>query len=422
MLILQSLAYQSYDITFSEWISILTVSLAPLVMHIASGVPQPSILAPTNPTWHDRICLYNPTSILWRYAAIADRRIRARGWNAVTMAATNAVFWTDRGWEGSEAMALRSAPCCTRRPEHPRVRVLSTQMLKTVVIMLQGAQGLYAGLEGITKGWGFAHMAMGVDGIFVFIAIFGLLRLCAASWLTDDFAFNAHEGIRGPLAVDTLEASSSPSSLCLPDGPRKTDNGHTAVFLPVSYWGSRLFRAGFCIIISGLWGFSLYVAMRMIWPEGPFVHTTITAFLVTLLFTQIATSNLMLVAYQIMCGRTTTTIIPCASRIWYKLFTLWLFGWVAVAFIIACLETRGTICGRYTSFPQSLGDQSTCFVGTELEVVSLNLTSRAAPRTYVLSVVETGSGTNSSSNPEMEAIFIQNFTGSCVGRFNSDLT
>jgi hypothetical protein len=71
------LEVQNQGITFPDWIGILTLCFAPLIAHVLSGAPRPSYLSPTRPTWHDQLTHYNPTSILWRYAAITDRRIRA---------------------------------------------------------------------------------------------------------------------------------------------------------------------------------------------------------------------------------------------------------------------------------------------------------------------------------------------------------
>lgn len=100
--------YQSQDIALSEWVTLLTLCLAPLIAHVVVGTPSPSYLCTSRPKWHEWICHYNPTSVLWRYTAITDRRIRARFWNRADLAATNALFWTPRGWDGSEAMVQHS--------------------------------------------------------------------------------------------------------------------------------------------------------------------------------------------------------------------------------------------------------------------------------------------------------------------------
>lgn len=82
--------YQSRDISFSNWISLFTLCLTPLVIHLTSGAPSASYLVNNRPRWHDRICHYNPISIMWWYLAIVDRCIRAIEWNAIDMATSNA--------------------------------------------------------------------------------------------------------------------------------------------------------------------------------------------------------------------------------------------------------------------------------------------------------------------------------------------
>lgn len=87
-----SISYSSYCISFAEWVNIFRLCPAPLFAHIISGTPSPSYLALTRPKWYDRLCIYNPTSILWRYAVIADRRIRAKSWHHNDLAAANAII------------------------------------------------------------------------------------------------------------------------------------------------------------------------------------------------------------------------------------------------------------------------------------------------------------------------------------------
>jgi hypothetical protein len=75
------LTYQSQGIAFTQWIELFTVCLAPLIAHVAAGAPTPTVLKKlrsTSPHWTSRLTHFNPISIIWRYNAIADRRVRAR--------------------------------------------------------------------------------------------------------------------------------------------------------------------------------------------------------------------------------------------------------------------------------------------------------------------------------------------------------
>src|SRR2546430_12965099 len=134
---------QSSDIMLDDWIALLTLCLAPIVMHIVAGAPSTVHLHHQPPAWHDIICHYNPTSILWRYFTILDRRIRAKTWDSADMAASNASFWTEHGWDGSETMTEKSRKSWTRLPSHARVNFFSVSAAKTIIVSLQGVQAIY---------------------------------------------------------------------------------------------------------------------------------------------------------------------------------------------------------------------------------------------------------------------------------------
>src|SRR5271154_709206 len=98
---------QCHHIDFSEWMSLFTLCLTPLAVHIFAGVPEPIVLKDPKPQWRDRICHLNPTSIFWRYYAITVRRWCAKRWEPDDVAATNAVFWTGKKWNGSEKIMIK---------------------------------------------------------------------------------------------------------------------------------------------------------------------------------------------------------------------------------------------------------------------------------------------------------------------------
>jgi len=173
---------QSQDIQFNEWIDLSTLCLAPLIAHIIAGVPSATFRHPERrPKWHERMGIFNPTSIIWRYFAILDRRVRAKSWDALTMAASNAVFWTSEGWDGSEAMITKSDEYCLRKPAHTHIDFFSGTSAKTLIVALQGVEALYTLLLGITspKSNKYANL-VAFNFVFTPLAIFGLLRLPVA--------------------------------------------------------------------------------------------------------------------------------------------------------------------------------------------------------------------------------------------------
>lgn len=241
------LSHQSYNISFTEWISIFTLCLAPLIAHIIAGVPQTSYLCSRRPKWHEIIGHYNPTSIMWRYAAITDRRLRARFWDRMDLAASNTLFWTSRGWDGSESMIILTSPYCFHLPERARVAVLSREMVKTVIVTCQGIQAVMILLGTITaRSTTFFEPYIATDTIFFPLAIIGLLRLYCGLWLSEDYAYALlwSEG-EGNNPAETNLDGRRPSVDSLISGyphiPAETR------FRPTSYWGSQLFRLSlFC--------------------------------------------------------------------------------------------------------------------------------------------------------------------------------
>lgn len=126
-----------------EWFIMFTLCLAPLVTHITFGLAKLVTLSEKNPPWTEKITQFSPISILWRYYAIAYRRLRATQWDAADMAACNAAFWDGKRWEGSEYMMIRSREYLTNRPDLSHVALISGSTLATIALILQGTQSIF---------------------------------------------------------------------------------------------------------------------------------------------------------------------------------------------------------------------------------------------------------------------------------------
>ncbi|KAI1109200.1 hypothetical protein F5Y14DRAFT_458477 [Nemania sp. NC0429] len=335
------LSFQSQGISFPDWISLVTLALAPLIAHLVAGAPQPSYLVTTRPKWHDRLVHYNPTSILWRYSAIADRRLRAADWNREDIAAANAIFWTSRGWDGTEDMVQLSRPYCLRLPDRPYAALLSADSMKTVILTLQGAQAVYI-LAGTFFGLHEFSANLALDTTFSPLAILGLWRLTAAVWLTEDYMFAfKHSTMKHSLALGHLSGQ----------------------YRRTSTWPSRLCRTAYTIVLVGIWIITILLGIPVCWPGYPckdgFNHAAST--LVQIIFFVIVISvSLFLHIYYFYKGRTTSTIIPCISTTWYKIYSVAVAVLAVVLLVLSAIETRKTPCGKYTKLPGSIGDVASC--------------------------------------------------------------
>lgn len=368
--------HQSQQIGLSEWITLLTLCLAPLIAHIIAGVPLPTYLHNERPHWHDRICLYNPTSILWRYFAITDRRVRAKSWNSVDMSASNALFWTACGWDGSEKMIERSQAFCTRAPSSKHIDAISASAATTIIVTLQGVQALYDLLGSILKGYQYSN-TVAVSTIFFPLATFGLLRLPAALWLTDDYAYrNTEELEMAPVIASEadLELISYPTAnLQSTTGLLETSyDSPVERFHPPHSWRGITVRLFFLLIILGLYAVSLLLLVSP-WSPAANIFTTTTNFTLDLFYQVFLSISLVTMAAYILLGRSTTTIIPCICSRWYKIYTCFLFAAMLIVITIAALETRRTPCGRYTTFDKAYDNNyELCGSSTYVNAASVN--------------------------------------------------
>ncbi|KAH7152615.1 hypothetical protein EDB81DRAFT_789389 [Dactylonectria macrodidyma] len=360
-IIVYPFTYQSHGIGFSEWIAIFTLALAPLIAHIAGGVPHPSILCKTEPRWHDFICVYNPTSIIWRYAAIADRRIRARDWSATDMAASNALFWTVRGWDGSEDMIIASLPYSTNLPPRSRAEPWSWESIKTLIITLQGLQAFYI-FTGVFKGVSGANSGIqdAVNLIFYPLSILGFFRLFAAGWLTSDFSYTTRDNMWLELAaqhtdpLQQIDDGRGKSSIDSESGMLSSSAREVQVvsrFRPTSYLPSVGFRYTYLTLLLGAWTLALLWATPLLAQDV--WERSLTTMLLGVFYLYFMTLSCVIYLKYFSSGGTQSTIIPCVSAPWYKVYTITVWAFMAVMFIVACCETIRMPCGNYTSLGEA---------------------------------------------------------------------
>lgn len=371
------LSWGSKGMHLADLVSLFTLGLAPLIVHIISGVPSPSYLHSRRPRWHDKIALCNPTSILWRYAAITNRRIRSGSWNNIDFAATNALFWTPEGWDGTESMVQRCLPYATHLPRKTRTDMLSLEMVKNVVVFLQGVQAAAALASDFSESITYTSLDA-VNGLFLPIAMCGLLRLCAAPWLTSDYTFTINSQSVSQLNLQ-LSSSSSKSTFDRRDSclsidsliehrirngtylePGIEDIPHVIGSTPsaVQVWGSRIFRVVY--MTPFLCAFAVCFMYLTPFVGGslfPMGKWTITSWLLSLFYTVIVTPGIAIYGYYFVHGEIhTTTIIPCISTTWYKAYSVFIMIFMGVLLTVSGIETRKTVCGVYTTLPSKYGD------------------------------------------------------------------
>ena len=373
-------ADKTNTLRLEDWLSILTLCFAPLIAHVISGVPIVVRRCPDSVSWLDYLCLYNPTTIVWRYLAIADRRIRfRRSWTAADMAASNALFWTSRGFDGSEEMMWQSRAFCTRTPNRNHTELVSTDALKTLITTLQGVQALVVLVRGILAQAGignqFFSSTVAMDTIFYPLSVFGLLRLFAAPWLTEQYSYAEHENFMGrigssqpnshtslsytpPQTAEEGDANSkhfpatgnmSSMTLLEPDAHDSIDTSHpTGNSCP-----AMILRTCYVLLMFGILAICLCYIVPVSNKIAFFTQArTSVLWLAAVLYIFFSTLTiLLLIIYLIRTRRTTTTVIPCIHTWWYRVYTLVLVAAMITLVVLSGVYTRRTACGKLTVIP-----------------------------------------------------------------------
>jgi hypothetical protein len=360
------LTYKSGSLKFNDWISLFTLCFAPLVAHVLAGVPTIVYLSQDRPNWRQKLVLYNPTTILWRYFVIADRRLRAKRWNAADMASSNVYFWTCVGWDGSEASIRKSQAYCVSLPQRKHTNFVSWSTVKTLIVTLQGADSLYYliwsnFIFSTADTYSFAVTAS-VGSLFSPLTILGLLRLVACFWLTEDFVYINCEEVQ--TTVTRLNAKTEqeqertqlvPMHIRAHKPPTTIDEtlgflgaGIGEGYRSPSTWQSWLLRTLFLLPIIAL---VILCSVNLI--PGFYKDNWYTAtFFGILLFYDIFLINtVVIIGYYFIRCRNTTTVLPSISSIWYQFYTGMIFLLMLVLIIIASLETWKSPCGFYTTYP-----------------------------------------------------------------------
>ncbi|KAH7305049.1 hypothetical protein B0I35DRAFT_444706 [Stachybotrys elegans] len=342
----------------------MTLCLAPLIAHIVAGVASPVYLHTKQPSWHDRVCHYNPTSIMWRYFAIIDRRIRAKTWNAADMAASNANFWTTKGWDGSEEMMDLSRSSCTKLPYRPRVSFLSGSAANTIITTLQGVQAVYALVIGLVND-DYSYTTS-LATLFFPLSVLGLLRLPAAIYLSSDYSYIDGGALLADFTYDlpadlpSNQLLEPPPEVCIYGRPlyamgllEPPSTSASERFHPVNSWRGIIVRIGFLLVVLGITGLSLVYLL----PRWALTEYTTSNLLSSIFYSIImAVTSTVFGVYFCQVVSSGTTIIPCINSIWYKVYTFSLFALAGVLIIIMGLETRTTPCGKFTTYPKSIDE------------------------------------------------------------------
>lgn len=296
--------------------------------------------------------------------------------------------------------------------------LFSSHSIKTIIITLQGVQAIFLSDLGIytsepKESMAYYLEAASLGNLFAPLALFGLLRLFAAFWITADFGYVAIEDIPLGITMSRAWAISADSLQIQPSGDIEQLFSHTTSSKSNAGesrfqhrpWWSRLFRfvyisiyAAFCLvaIASTLMTQAEDVPLSATGAMGIAILLPLSSILVICIYTYYAAQHACM-----------PTIIPCINKTWYKLLTVLLYLALIAHPIVSGIETRRTPCGRYTTSLLGAGDDSILCPG----LVYLGPDSRPGPFGLVSDAVPELNGLD----PGHGNYTMTYFTGSCQG-------
>jgi hypothetical protein len=168
----------------------------------------------------------------------------------------------------------------------------------------------------------------------------------------------------------------------------------------------------------GIWSLAFFTAVP---PNRYYSHYSLISVLASMFYPFLLTIPNVLFAVYFLRGKTTSTIIPCISRPWYKAYTVLLMVTMCVLVAFLAVETSRGPNGLYKSFPTDV--QMDCEARTRwwavspqdtfLGVVSLVESNITTPEVTAAGrmVAEVLNRTATSN----EKLWLYDFTGYCVG-------
>ncbi|RYN77158.1 hypothetical protein AA0120_g11614 [Alternaria tenuissima] len=332
-------------------LSLWTLALAPLIAHVIAGAPEPIYLCAKPPRWIDYAVFWNPTSIVWRYFVIFDRRIRAKNWNREILASSNALFWTTNGWDGSEDLIIEGRKYCIRLPPRSHAELLSKSFVNAVIATLQGVQALYELL--LVENF---NNNMNLATVFLPLALIGLIRLPSALWITDGFAYNHYDinlNNKRASEVTTTTKAGYHELITVPlsgdDTPKwpplTSDDTSYAEFRPRTSIHGYVARIIFLTPLLGMVGLTVFFTYWMTKDGGYITGTGLFSLMFWFTF---SLGSAFVFIFNFARAQDRTTVVPGVSTLWYRLYSAMLFLLMLALLITASIETKETWCGKFT--------------------------------------------------------------------------
>jgi hypothetical protein len=232
------------------------------------------------------------------------------------MAATNAVFWDGKHWDGSEKIMIRSRTFPSKVPDSTHVELLSGSTLATITMTLQGIYSCYIVIKNGSQG--------DVPTFFALLAMIGLFRLQSAFWLSNEHGYVPFADWDAPVTT------------------KPPENMISEAIYGIRSWRGVLFAIWWICSMSALAVYAIYeCANGILFNKGdPGSCILISRQLERVFYTLFTVGTLIIHSFYVLRGKNNSTMIPCIQSRWCKVFIYILILSGIVGIVFACVETR----------------------------------------------------------------------------------
>jgi hypothetical protein len=218
----------------------------------------------------------------------------------------------------------------------------------------------------------------GLPTIFLPIGLLGLLRLPAATWVSNEWGYTfsrkekperrdtesstfrndlRYQGGGGRLGIVEYTGLGVNEVQATGEDPeqqlfRQDISEETRSLFKTTHWKCLAYRAWWIVSVSALMILAIHDIASSFNPYVRNVPLSVTDTLYSIMYLELCSGLLLITAAYVPQPRAhTRTIIPCVQSLWYKLYT-GLMGLTALAaVVVACLETVQLPDGEYTTMP-----------------------------------------------------------------------
>jgi hypothetical protein len=271
-------------------------------------------------------------------------------------------------------------------------------------------------VDGVVGSYGFT---INISSIFYPLAVFGLLRIFAAMWLTDDYLYYGDIDNLGTSQTSSSDVTASKENPPLVEVRAQTTMGlldsHESFsserFHRTDSWRAILFRIIYLVPVCGL----LAICLVYLIPIHGHSIDSLTTFVMILFYAFFLAGSVFVYGFHFLSGRSTNSVIPCCNTLWYKIYTGMVMAFMVVLVILACLETRMSPCGVYTTYPRDLvTDFLLCPNGIPIAANQPNSFTTLFGLTDNLAINANGTANSTSNNESVKPVVIP-FMGLCFG-------